>query len=155
MQDYHFLFVFLSSFLNLQGVVEKKASWPTGYQRAFKPRTRFEVIQWQYFTENYTYGYDENEPKVKLMGDYKRDIDEITETVRKMIRRESDYKDTVPRLVNGYRRLDPWRGSEYILDIGLEKNAASDEQLRRVHLLRPLTRVESVQVGIYIAAKRA
>ena len=128
--------------------MEKKSSWPVGYFRQFRPQSRFEVIQWQYFTEHYTYGYNENNPKVKLVGDHKRDIDEVCETAKKMLTREPDYEGVVPRLVNGYRRVDPWRGAEYILDIGLKKSS-SEEEIRRVHLLRPLTRVESVQVNRY------
>ena len=128
--------------------MEKKSSWPVGYFRQFRPQSRFEVIQWQYFTEHCTYGYNENNPKVKLVGDHKRDIDEVCETAKKMLTREPDYEGVVPRLVNGYRRVDPWRGAEYILDIGLKKSS-SEEEIRRVHLLRPLTRVESVQVNRY------
>ena len=49
------------------------------------------------------------------------------------------------RLVNGYRRFDPQRGMEYILDLELnvlvEKENEQIEISHRVNLLRPLSQV--------------
>ena len=63
-----------------------------------------------------------------------------------MLSREYEHKK-LARLINGYRRVDPRRGAEYILDLELKdsRSSAASLQRRRVHLLRPYTKVESLQ----------
>ncbi|EDO44753.1 predicted protein, partial [Nematostella vectensis] len=122
---------------------EKHPSWPLGFQFPFQPKSRFEVIEWQYFTEHASYGFTEVNPEVKLEGDYKKDVHEVVSTAYKMLSRESPHEKKW--LINGYRRVDPRRGAEYILDIGL-KGGDGNEEHRRVHMLRPFTKVESIQM---------
>lgn len=134
------------------GVPEKRPSWPIGFRQPFKPQSRFEVLQWEYFTDTSSYGFTEVNPKVPLRGDYKKDVEDVKETAIKMLTREYSNANKEFRLLNGYRRVDPRRGAEYILDIGIKPGAADtksngkeqDMTIRRVHLLRPYTRVENI-----------
>ena len=48
------------------GVPEKRPSWPIGFRQPFKPTSRFEVLQWEYFTDTSSYGFTETNPKVKI-----------------------------------------------------------------------------------------
>jgi len=64
--------------------------------------------------------------QVPLRGDYKRDVEDVKETAIKMLSREYSSAQKEFRLINGYRRVDPRRGAEYILDIGI-KNTGSKE----------------------------
>ncbi|XP_020615853.1 chondroitin sulfate glucuronyltransferase-like [Orbicella faveolata] len=129
------------------GVPEKRPSWPIGFRQPFKPQSRFEVLQWEYFTDTSSYGFTEVNPKVPLRGDYKRDVEDVKETAIKMLSREYSSAQKEFRLINGYRRVDPRRGAEYILDIGIKNTGSKeDSTVRRVHLLRPYTRVESIQM---------
>lgn len=130
------------------GVPEKRPSWPIGFRQPFKPTSRFEVLQWEYFTDTSSYGFTEVNPKVPLQGDYKKDVEDVKETAIKMLSREYSSTERSFRMVNGYRRVDPRRGAEYILDIGIKMGSSKEqaEILRRVHLLRPYTKVESIQM---------
>ena len=48
------------------GVPEKRPSWPIGFRQPFKPTSRFEVLQWEYFTDTSSYGFSETNPKVRI-----------------------------------------------------------------------------------------
>ena len=126
---------------------EKRPSWPIGFHQPFKPKSRFEVIQWEYFTDSHTYGFTEMNPEVTLRGAYKKDIEEVKETAVKMLAREYGHNEKVVHLINGYRRVDPRRGAEYILDLELKDQlSAGAGERRRVFLLRPYTKVETIQM---------
>lgn len=64
-----------------------------------------------------------------LQGDYKKDAEDVKETAIKMLSRE--YSNVEFRLVNGYRRVDPRRGAEYILDIGIKPVAGNEQGIIR------------------------
>lgn len=59
----NFFFFFVCS-----GVPEKRPSWPIGFRQPFKPQSRFEVLQWEYFTDTSSYGFTEVNPKVNLVN---------------------------------------------------------------------------------------
>lgn len=61
-----------------------------------------------------------------LRGDYKKDVEDVKETAIKMLTREYSSAQKEFHLINGYRRVDPRRGAEYILDIGI-KNTGNDQ----------------------------
>lgn len=48
------------------------------------------------------------------------------------------------QLVNGYRRFEPARGLEYTVDLEVQISNRKDRRIKRVHLLRPLNKVEIV-----------
>ena len=104
------------------------------------------------------YGFSDDDPEIALEDEYKEDIDEVYETSVKMLQEELGKKYKVFRLINGYRRFDMLRGTDYMLDIGLKTSENSKDEVRkRVQLLRPLTVLESVhmphpttQRGVYL-----
>lgn len=140
------------------GVIEKRPTWPIAYPHPYVPKTRFGVIGWQYFTKTHIYGFSDDNPEVILEDEYKEDIDEVYDTSVKMLQEEMGSKYKVFRLINGYRKFDMLRGTDYLLDIGLRTSESSKEEVRkRVQLLRPLTILESVhmphpteQRGVYL-----
>ena len=95
---------------------------------------------------------------MKLEDEYKEDVEEVYETSVKMLQEELGSQYKVFRLINGYRKFDMLRGTDYLLDIGLKISDDSKEEIRkRVQLLRPLTILESVhmphpttQRGVYL-----
>ena len=67
--------------------------------------------------------------------------------IRTAVRKLNDkYQNrfTMKRLSNGYRRFDPVRGMEYILDLVLQENGKMNEVDKRVHLIRPLSILEII-----------
>ncbi|XP_038047360.1 chondroitin sulfate glucuronyltransferase-like [Patiria miniata] len=123
---------------------KSKLTWPVGVQGPFKTTSRFDVMGWEYFSMTHLYGLDDYEPKSPLIGANKQDIDEILTTTMARLNELHGNIYMLGRLVNGYRRFDPNRGMEYTLDMELKLHGDKREILKRVHLLRPLNKVEIV-----------
>ena len=82
---------------------------------------------------------------MNIVGADKLDIQEIQEIAFKKLNKNYDNKFRQYRLVNGYRRFEPSRGMEYTLDLEVFTKTRQDKpQVKRVHLLRPLGKVEIV-----------
>lgn len=69
--------------------------------------------------------------QVPLRGDYKKDAEDVKETAIKMLSREYSNAENQFRMVNGYRRVDPRRGAEYILDIGIKPATGNEQEIIR------------------------
>lgn len=69
--------------------------------------------------------------QVLLRGDYKKDAEDVKETAIKMLSREYSNAEHQFRMVNGYRRVDPRRGAEYILDIGIKTATGNEQEIIR------------------------
>lgn len=117
--------------------------WPIGIPEANKPSTRFDIIQWTYFTDSHIYFDDDFTNERPLQGANKQDIQEILEVAFERLNANYENKFKQYKLVNGYRRFEPSRGMEYTLDMEvISKNRQDVTQIKRVHLLRPLGKVE-------------
>lgn len=79
--------------------------------------------------------------KVPLRGDYKRDVEDVKETAIKMLTREYSNAQKEFHLINGYRRVDPRRGAEYILDIGIKKTASEQDSTIRCAVSKYLVKI--------------
>ncbi|KAK1798696.1 hypothetical protein P4O66_006978 [Electrophorus voltai] len=127
----------------------RSAAWPVGVPPPFWPRSRFEVLRWEYFSEEELFSCADGAPKCQLSEADRQDVaDVIQEAVREL---SEKYAPAVvlsaPRLVNGYRRFDPTRGMEYMLDLQLHAQTESGRSralTRRVHMVRPLSQVEII-----------
>lgn len=79
-----------------------------------------------------------------LSGAHRVDIEEVLSTTIQRFEEKYDRRVEVIRLINGYRRFDPMRGMEYLLDVDTRDRTSSERTSRRVQLLRPLSYVEFV-----------
>ena len=77
-------------------------------------------------------------------GADKKDVDEVIRTAVRKLNDKYQNRFTLKRLSNGYRRFDPVRGMEYILDLVLQENGKMNEVDKRVHLIRPLSILEII-----------
>lgn len=123
--------------------------WPIGVNPPFEPKTRFEVLKWEYFTEDTIFSCLDGSPKCELQGIDKMDVADIINMA--MAELNKKYKPVLhlkkQRLVNGYRRFDPTRGMEYTLDLQMEavtQRGRSRSITKRVHLVRPLSNLEII-----------
>lgn len=137
----------------------RSALWPIGIPPPFEPKTRFEVLRWEYFTEDQMYSCADGSPKCPLEGVDLLDVEDVVRTAVAELNRK--YEPALhlakQRLVNGYRRFDPTRGMEYTLDLQLEVRTEAGHvgQLwRRVHLVRPLSQVEIIPMPYVTEATR-
>lgn len=134
-------------------------TWPIGINAPFKPRTRFEVINWEYFTEEHIYSCIDSSPKCEMRGTDRADVNAILEIAVERLNEhyQPQLRFRKRRLLNGYRRFDPTRGMEYILDLALEAYTQKDHSqviAKRVNLLRPLSAVEIIPMPYVTEATR-
>ncbi|KAG9271789.1 chondroitin sulfate synthase 2-like [Astyanax mexicanus] len=137
----------------------RSATWPIGITPPFQPKTRFEVLRWDYFTEDQIYSCVDGSPKCELRGIDKQDVSDVIEVAMAELNRK--YKPMIhlkkQQLLNGYRRFDPTRGMEYTLDLQLEavnQKGRSCSITKRVCLLRPLSRIEIIPMPYVTEASR-
>ncbi|KAH9518486.1 hypothetical protein Btru_016922 [Bulinus truncatus] len=127
-------------------------SWPIGLPEPHKPTKKFDVINWVYFTETHIFFQDEFTNVKELFGIDKLDIQNIIKTAVDKLNERYNNKYLYSHLINGYRRFDPMRGMEYILDLSLiEKNESQHNKNnnfitieKRLFLVKPLGEVEFV-----------
>uniref|UniRef100_A0A4X2KM27 Hexosyltransferase n=1 Tax=Vombatus ursinus TaxID=29139 RepID=A0A4X2KM27_VOMUR len=138
---------------------EAGLSWPVGLPAPFTPRSRFEVLGWDYFTEQHIFSCADGAPKCPLRGASRADVGDAVETALEQLNRryQPRLRFRKQRLLNGYRRFDPARGMEYTLDLLLEAVTQRGHRralARRVSLLRPLSRVEILPMPYVTEATR-
>ncbi|KAK5878115.1 chondroitin sulfate glucuronyltransferase [Pseudochaenichthys georgianus] len=134
-------------------------TWPIGINAPFKPKTRFEVINWEYFTEEHIYSCIDSSPKCEMRGADRADVNAVLEIAVERLneRYQPQLRFHKRRLLNGYRRFDPTRGMEYVLDLALEaytQKGHSQVIAKRVNLLRPLSAVEIIPMPYVTEATR-
>jgi len=127
-----------------------KLSWPIGVNPPFKPTSRWDIISWDYFTEDYTLTCPGEIPRCELNGIDKIDVQNIIQIALKRLNDKYNPQGLIiekKNLINGYRRYDPQRGMEYVLDVLLKVVTDDGNEVEvnhRVDLLRPLTQPEIV-----------
>ncbi|KFQ12763.1 Chondroitin sulfate synthase 2, partial [Leptosomus discolor] len=58
---------------------DHSATWPVGIPPPFQPKTRFEVLRWDYFTEEQVYACVDGSPKCELRGADLADVEVVTQ----------------------------------------------------------------------------
>ncbi|XP_068186112.1 chondroitin sulfate synthase 2 [Antennarius striatus] len=137
----------------------RSAQWPIGIAPPFEAKSRFEVLKWEYFTEEEIYSCADGSPKCELIGVDRLDVADVIEVAVRELNKK--YKPVLQlrkqQLINGYRRFDPTRGMEYTLDLKLEvvnQKGYSHSITKRVHLVRPLSRIEIIPMPYVTEATR-
>ncbi|XP_076602777.1 chondroitin sulfate synthase 2 [Chaetodon auriga] len=137
----------------------RSAQWPIGISPPFEPKSRFEVLKWEYFTEEEIYSCIDGSPKCELSGIDRMDVADVIDVAMGELNKK--YKPVLhlkkQQLINGYRRFDPTRGMEYTLDLQLEvvnQKGHSRSITKRVHLVRPLSRIEIIPMPYVTEATR-
>uniref|UniRef100_A0AAV2K1D8 Hexosyltransferase n=1 Tax=Knipowitschia caucasica TaxID=637954 RepID=A0AAV2K1D8_KNICA len=137
----------------------RSAHWPIGVTAPFEPKTRFEVLSWEYFTEEEIFTCVDGSPKCELKGIDHMDVLDVMEVAVGQLNKK--YAPLLhmkkQALINGYRRFDPTRGMEYMLDLKLEvstQKGHSRSITKRVHLVRPLSKIEIIPMPYVTEATR-
>ena len=82
--------------------------------------------------------------RIFLAGIHRLDIEEILNVSRQQLADHYENRFENIQLLNGYRRFAPSRGMEYILDLSMRDRQSGLEIVKRVQLVRPLSKVEIV-----------
>ncbi|XP_028846662.1 chondroitin sulfate synthase 2 isoform X2 [Denticeps clupeoides] len=128
---------------------KRSAQWPVGVSPPFEPKQRFDVLRWDFFTEDLIYSCIDDSPQCELRGVDETDVADVIETAMRELNKK--YMPVLhlkkQHVINGYRRFDPNKGMEYTLDLQLEavtQDSKSRSITKRVHLVRPLSNVEII-----------
>lgn len=137
----------------------RSAHWPVGINPPFEPKSRFDVLVWEYFTEEDIYSCLDESPRCELRGVDRLDVADVIDTAVAELNKK--YMPVLhlkkQQLINGYRRFDPIRGMEYTLDLQLEavtQKGRSRSVTKRVHLVRPLSWIEIIPMPYVTEATR-
>nr|XP_046260287.1 chondroitin sulfate synthase 2 [Scatophagus argus] len=137
----------------------RSSHWPVGVSPPFEPKSRFEVLKWEYFTEDEIYSCIDGSPKCELSGIDRIDVADVIDVAMGELNKK--YKPVLhlkkQQLINGYRRFDPTRGMEYTLDLQVEavnQKGRSCSITKRVHLVRPLSQIEIIPMPYVTEATR-
>lgn len=107
-------------------------------REAFVPRDAEEVLLYEFFNMSYIAENSEFAPLHKIFRHQKIDIKDM---VRQMMPLFNSAKGSVWRMLkleNGYRRFDPLRGEEYVVDAILSpENDASHSERHRFEMVKP------------------
>jgi chondroitin sulfate synthase len=87
---------------------------------SFKPKTVYDVLRYDYFNKSQIFNNFDDDPRIWLLHHQSDDVKDLVSQVTALYNKASPIKNwRFGQLLNGYRRFDPLRGEEYILDIEL------------------------------------
>ena len=106
----------------------------------YKPKNKFEVINWEYFNQTRLMTIMDESPSRGIIGGIR---EEARHALTKAIYIANqgvpqNQRFVFEKLENGYHRVDPMRGSEYILDFVFRRSIDKNAKVKkRVSILRP------------------
>ncbi|XP_066301800.1 chondroitin sulfate synthase 1-like [Branchiostoma lanceolatum] len=114
----------------------------------YRPKSMYEVIRWYYFTDKHLYENLDDDPRIGLIGRWKEDVQDIQEQAVRIVSKEENTQWKLVRLHYGYKRIDPFRGTDYVLDMEVAESDGTEKGRKLVHLvrsIRPHVRLINVQ----------
>ena len=104
------------------------------------PKNKFEINNWEYFNQTRLMSVSHEQPSRGIIGGIREEARYALTKAIYLINQGLPHTQRLvfEKLDNGYHRVDPMRGSEYILDFVFRKN--SDRSVRvkkRISILRP------------------
>ncbi|XP_013778631.1 chondroitin sulfate synthase 2-like [Limulus polyphemus] len=122
-------------------------TWPLGLEPHFKPESRFDVISWNHFNGTHKF-LDPTDPQVvsRLVGVKQTDTIAILNDCLQWLQKKYGKVFSSQVLENGYWRIDPTRGMEYLMDIKLLNNKQNKIVQKRLEIVRPLNKIEIIPV---------
>ena len=116
---------------------------------AYHPKTMYEVIRFDYFNNKYIHNNYDDDPRIGLLGHQKADIKDIISQAMSLFNTKRKTQLQFKTLHNGYRRFDPGRGEEYILDLEMynvkEPKKTAKSEMHRIELVKPFAEAHMVQ----------
>uniref|UniRef100_T1J8E4 Hexosyltransferase n=1 Tax=Strigamia maritima TaxID=126957 RepID=T1J8E4_STRMM len=119
--------------------------WPLGTNPPYIVKNRFDIIHWQYFTLENIFLTSDFENFHRLEKSELTDLQLVVNASITTILKENEHL-TYRRLINGYRRFDPTRGMEYLIDTEFQDRISSESVRKRVEAVRPLGDIEMISV---------
>lgn len=114
---FYFLYISYLIFQNWSRELTEFQSWPYGISKMLRPKNRFEIQKWDFFTDHQIFENSNPQNSRPLTGINNKDIENILEYLRTELPKSNS--QSFDRLLNGYRKFDPTRGMEYMVDVVL------------------------------------
>ena len=109
-------------------------------QPKFVPHNKWEIHSWDYFNQTQLLQPFHNLPSTGLIGVDRQEARNVLTKGMYLINknRAPSERYGFERLQNGYKRIDPNRGADYILDFVLNRQYGHDSKIhKRINLFRP------------------
>lgn len=115
-------------------------------REAFVPRNVQEVLQYEFFNMSHVAASSEDEPFHKIFRHQKVDIKDMVRQIMPLFNSAKGATWRMLKLENGYKRFDPLRGQEYVIDAILspEKDESRLER-HRFEMVKPFGAAHMVQ----------
>ena len=110
----------------------------------YMPKNKFEVNAWDYFNQTRLMSIYNEQPSHGIIGGTREEARFVLTKGISIANQglPPNEKLVFDKLENGYHRIDPMRGSEYVLDFVFRKSADKSKRVKkRVNLLRPFHEV--------------
>ena len=111
----------------------------------FRPKTIYEVLRYDYFNSSVIMNNFDEDPKIGLLGHQKNDIKDMIHQAMTLFNAGRPNAWILKKLLNGYRRFDPLRGEEVIIDVEVVQPETKDVRgvpqtnQHRLSLVKPFT----------------
>ena len=109
-------------------------------QPKFVPHNKWEIHSWDYFNQTQLLQPFNNLPATGLIGVDRQEARNVLTKGMYLINknRAPSERYSFERLQNGYKRIDPNRGADYILDFVLSRQYGHESKVyKRINLFRP------------------
>ncbi|KRX24422.1 Chondroitin sulfate synthase 2 [Trichinella nelsoni] len=138
--------------LNLSNLLGENVTLPLGLAEPWRSADRYDLLKWDFFNASHMFPASSDEETAILLRGYDRlDVLAVSGFAIDWLKRKrgccgdgrlkSNCSDSA-KLLSGYRRFDPNRGVDYVLDF-LEISH-QQARMKRVYLLRPVGNAELV-----------
>nr|XP_018911367.1 PREDICTED: chondroitin sulfate synthase 2 [Bemisia tabaci] len=121
-------------------------TWPLGNQPENKPLSRFDVLRWDYFNETHIY-FDSDFSNLRPhTTPEKLDVQNVIKACVSRVAEKYEGQFEYQKLLNGYKKFDPSRGMDYLLDLIFRVNTDGKYIHKRFAVCKPLGKVEFLPV---------
>ena len=111
----------------------------------FKPQSMYEVLRYDYFNKTHIFNNFDDDPRIWLQHHQSADIKDIIGQSVLLYSKAFQHTWRFNKLLNGYRRFDPLRGEEYIIDLELVSEAQDSPWYKAKELVYRSLRFEIVK----------
>jgi len=115
-----------------------------------------DIVAWKLINHNLLMSDEENNPALKVPTPWKNEFNHLTQKALEYLNSKSEEQYTFKKVVNGYWKVDPLVGIEYIIDFEAKKAGTESDYNEvpnryRVTFTRPLNPPEASQVKAHVS----
>ena len=130
----------------------KENTWPLGSPAPHNAKSRFDIISWTAFNSSHVFMPDEHRNVAPLRDNLLRDITSVVLAGASHVTNTSDGRLILQHLNYGYYKVDPVRGTDYLLSLQF-RDAFSGEMINKfIEGSRSITSMEFIPMP-YVTEK--